>query len=180
MTRRISDPHKLGDFQHEATWLQDLLLLPNGLILIPLRSADLFPSTAHLDNGLKETRTTTLLGDWRSEKFQQPTKILQNRSPSFSTHLWFSTIICSDLSHYYTFSKIKRFPLPSLPLLWPSFLAFFFTLFSFNPSQPPSFRLSLRFPSFMHKLPMHRCHSHLPKIINPATFIKPVFGRLNS
>jgi len=69
---------------------------------------------------------------------------------------------------------------PALPLLWPSFLAFFFTLFSFNPSQPPSFPLSLRFPSFLHKLPMHRCHSHLPKIINPTAFIKPVFGGLDS
>jgi hypothetical protein len=26
---------------------------------------------------------------------------------------------------------------------------------------------------------MHRCHSHLPKIINPAAFIKLVSGGLN-
>ncbi len=32
-------------------------------------------------------------------------------------------------------------------------------------------------PSFLHKLPMHRYYPHVPKIINPAAFIKQVLRR---
>jgi hypothetical protein len=50
--------------------------------------------------------------------------------------------------------------------------------------QNPMFSLQLSpfsvwFPSFLHKLPMHRYHPHLPKSINLAAIIKPIFGGLN-
>jgi hypothetical protein len=67
-----------------------------------------------------------------------------------------SAVFCSPPSLHYTFSKIPppRISSPALPLLYP-------------------------FPSFLHKLPIHRCHPHLPKSINPAAIIKLVFGALN-
>jgi len=53
-----------------------------------------------------------------------------------------------------------------------------FLVFLPNLSNPAP--LHVWFPSFLHKLPMHRCHPHLPKIINPTAFIKPIFSGLNS
>jgi len=158
MTRRLSNPHKLGDFQHEATWLQDSLLLPNGLVLIPLRSADLFPSIAHLDNAFKETRTTTSLGHWRSGKFQQPMKILQNRSPLL---LYASLIFHHYLLQSFTLLHIQQNQKISSPCSPPSltpFSSLLLHLFFFQ-----SFSTSV-LPSLIpiSKIPAQASHAPLP------------------
>lgn len=61
-------------------WLQNSPLLSKRLIPIPLRSANLFLPIIHSDNAFKEPTTTSSLGHWRSGKFRDQARSLQNRS----------------------------------------------------------------------------------------------------
>ncbi len=159
-------PHSKHSFSPPSGFLLSSLLLTPTTTNIPdaKHCSPNLNSTTRIPPVLPLPRHYTFLSPLQSylsqvagaaEKFQQPAQLCSTTNP------------LSILPHFYQ----------PPAFFWTSCLSDFPRLNSHHPPcSPPPF---VRFWSFRPKLPMHRCHSHLPKIINPAAFIKLVSGGLN-